>query len=171
MGHLTAISTAQVDEGFDAIDRAATIADVVSSVAVRGHAGTPGIGILSTYAVTATTETAFRIATAMGFRAHRIGVSSLLGRSIIDPPEGDEMIEGFHAELDRPAATFHVIETDQHDDVDQRVAKLVSAIVARRPAGARTSILVTMRGDVDRMTLATALVLRMDPDDVVVRIF
>ena len=171
MGHLSAISTAQIEEGRDAIDRAAIVADAVSSIAVRGRDGVPGVGILSTYATTAVTETALRIATAMGFRAHRVGVDSHLGRSIVDPQEGDEMIDGFHAELDGPGATFHVIEADQGEDAHLRIARLVAAIATRRPAEQRTSILVATRRDYEPVAYATARALRMDPDDIVARLF
>lgn len=171
MGYLSAVSTAQIEQGFDAIDRAATIADVVASTAVRGREGTPGVGILSTYAVTATTQTALRIATAMGFRAHRVSVGSPLGRAIVDPIQGDGIAGDFLTEIDAPGATFHVIEADQGDDACLRIARLVAAIAAGRPADQRTSILVATRDDFEPVAIAVARALRMDPDDVVARMF
>jgi hypothetical protein len=171
MGHLSAISTAQIEEGCDAIDRAAIVADAVSSIAVRGREGVPSVGILCTYATTTVTETALRIAAAMGFRAHRVALASPLGRSIVDPHQGDEMIEGFQAELDGPGATFHVIEADQRDDAHLRMARLVAAISARRPADQRTSILVATRGDYEQLAFAIGRALRIDPDDIVARVF
>jgi hypothetical protein len=171
MGHLSAVSTAEIHQGFDAIDRAATIADVVASIAVRGNDGIPGVGVISNYAVSAATETALRIAAAMGFRAHRVAVTSALGQVITDSPEGGDMITEFLGELDQPGATFHVIEADQADDADRRAARMTAVIAAKRPEGARTSVLIVTRGDADDMMMSIARALRMDPDDIVVRIF